>query len=642
MDTFIDAFHFLRPWWLLALLPVAGLLGLLWRSHYSSQQWLKHISPALLPTLLQGGVQRSNGLLLAAIAFCWLASCLALAGPVWQKQPSPVVQNTDALVIAWDLSPSMMAEDISPSRLVRSRLKIIDLLKARPDGQTALIAFSGEAYTVTPLTDDSQTIINLLPALAPNTLPSLGSNPEMAYSQAAELLTQAGIAKGQILMITDEITTDALATLKELVAASSHKLTLWGLGTADGAPVPWGKEGFARDNSGAIAMAKLNEDELRAFAVETHSYYVPMVSDGSDINALQSLINNANAHDTQSEESTEQLFDQWVEHGHWLIWACLPLLLIGFRRGWLLGVAIIVLPYSAISPPLAQADPFKTDDQAGFDAYQKHDYDKAAKHFKDPHWQATAQYRNGNYAEAAKIFSQQNTVEAKFNQGNAELLQGHFEQAITAYDNALASGADLDSSQREAIQKNKQIAEQLKKKKQEQQKEQDGDSDEKDDKEQGGEKQDSEQKQQGDESSEDTSSDSQQNQQDPSDQDPSEEQNPQQTEQEGSSSSAGASAGKDASEGASSSADTDQSRQGQASSDQGSSDQNSSQSAAEISKAEEPITEEQQMLETLLRKVPDDPSGLLRAKFQQKYRQRQQELRRGGRFDETQKAEKRW
>lgn len=638
MDTFLNAFHFLRPAWLLALLPVAGLLGLLWRSHYSSQQWIKHISPMLLPTLLQGGLQRNNGVLLAGIAFCWVAGCLALAGPVWQKQPSPVAQNTDALVIAWDLSPSMMAEDISPSRLVRSRLKIIDLLKARPDGQTALIAFSGEAYTVTPLTDDSQTIINLLPALAPNTLPSLGSNPEMAYSQAADLLTQAGIAKGQILMITDEITTDALDTLEDLVTASSHKLTLWGLGTADGAPVPWGKEGFARDNSGAIAMAKLNEDELRAFAVKTHSYYVPMVSDASDINALQSLISNATTNDEQSE-TTEQFFDQWMEYGHFLIWACLPLLLIGFRRGWLLCVAIITLPYTLISPPVAHADPFKTDDQVGFEAYQKRDYDTAAQHFKDPNWQATAQYQSGQYAEAAKVFSQQNTAEAKFNQGNAELLQGNFEQAVEAYNNAerLAAETDVDSSQLEAIKKNKQLAATLQKQKEEQQQEQEGDSDEKD-----GKEQDDEQKQQDSEQSEDTSSDSQQNKQEPSDQERSDEQNSEQTNEEGSSSSADANTGEDASEGASSSADDNSVQDQDSSQGQNSSDQSSSQSAAEISQAEEPMTEEQQMLETLLRKVPDDPSGLLRAKFQQKYRQRQQELRRGGRFDETKKAEQRW
>src|SRR5690606_11113883 len=118
----------------------------------------------------------------------WAVAITALAGPVWQKIPQPVERNTDALVICWDLSPSMLAEDVKPSRLVRSRLKLIDLLKTRRDGQVALIAYSGEAYTVTPLTDDRQTLINLLPALSPTTLPTVGSNPEMALNMAVQLL----------------------------------------------------------------------------------------------------------------------------------------------------------------------------------------------------------------------------------------------------------------------------------------------------------------------------------------------------------------------------------------------------------------------------------------------------------------------
>src|SRR5690606_7644966 len=114
----------------------------------------------------------------------WTLAIVALAGPVWQKIPQPVERNTEALVICWDLSPSMLAEDVKPSRPLRSRLKLIDLLQARTDGQIALIAYSAEAYTVTPLTDHRETLINLLPALSPTTLPSIGSNPEMALTAA--------------------------------------------------------------------------------------------------------------------------------------------------------------------------------------------------------------------------------------------------------------------------------------------------------------------------------------------------------------------------------------------------------------------------------------------------------------------------
>ena len=625
MALFIEQFHFMRPLWLLALLPIAALLALLWRSHYQSQQWHKHIAPQLLPALLEGGLSRTNRAVFFAIALSWLLACLALAGPTWQKQPSPVVQNTEALVICWDLSPSMLAEDISPSRLARSRLKIIDLLKSRPDGQTALIAFSGEAYTVTPLTDDIQTIINLLPALAPNTLPTLGSNPEMAYKQASELLNQAGILQGKIVMITDEIPSDALSTLSDLVANSSHKLTLWGIGTANGAPIPWGKQGFAKDSSGAIALAKLNEDELRKFAVQTGSYYVPVVNDNSDIAALQSLL--ADAPSEAESKSTEQLFDQWLEQGHWLVWACLVLLLFGFRRGWLLCAAF-VLP-STLLPTDAHASPFKTKDQTGFEAYQQENYEQAASAFEDKSWQGAANYRNENYSAAAQAFAQQNTASGKFNQGNAELLQGNFEQAIKTYDKALELDPNL-----EAAQKNKQLAQALKQQQEEQQQESNQESS--DDQEQPDEQEQSQEQQSQDGDSENQNSNEQQSEE-------SEQQSQQQNAEQGTSSSADAQSGMQGSSSEESQSSA-AAQQGEATSSDGenSSEAAAAQQALEAEKTEEPQTEEQQMLEQVLRKVPDDPAGLLRAKFQHQFRQRQQELRRGGDFDDTKQAEQRW
>jgi Ca-activated chloride channel family protein len=632
MAIFIENFHWLRPWWLLALVPVLVFAGILWRRHSSSQQWQKHIAPSLLPTLLDGGIAGKSSLILSAIVLCWLLICIALAGPVWQQRPSPVVQNTDALVICWDLSPSMLAEDVNPSRLIRSRLKIIDLLKSRPDGQTALIAFSGEAYTVTPLTDDIQTIINLLPALAPNTLPTLGSNPEMAYRQAAELLTQAGISQGQILMLTDEITSDALTTLEGMVAATPHTFVLWGIGTASGAPVPWGKQGFARDKSGAIALAKLNEQELRSFAVKTNSYYLPVVNDSSDIDALQNVL-SGNAGNSESQ-TTERLFDQWLEQGHWLVWVCLGLMFFGFRRGWLL-VAVLAVPTSLMPDP-AQANPFKTDDQTGYDAYQQQTYDKAAEHFDNPNWQGAAKYRLGDYAGAAAAFSAQQDAQGKFNRGNAELLQGQFEQAINSYEEALK----LAPNNADAIDKNLQLAKQLKQQQEEQKKQEDKQNQDKEN--QDSEKQDKDEQQASDqEKSEDQNQQNNQPSESEQNEPASAEQNPaSQASAGGASSSApdqSADHGSATSAASSMAATNDQSQ----SSDATATSASAANAEAQLEE-DPPQTEEQQKLDTILRKVPDDPAGLLRAKFQHQYRERQQQLRQGSDFDETKKAEQRW
>ncbi len=644
-------FHWLRPEWLLALIPALALLGLLWRSHFQSQQWHKYINAALLPTLLQGGTSRKSRAVLAGLALCWLAACIAMAGPVWQKQPMPVLQNTEAVVICWDLSPSMLAKDITPSRLDRARLKIIDLLKTRADGQTALIAYSGEAYTVTPLTDDIETIINLLPALAPTTLPSVGSNPEMALSQARELLDQAGINHGHILMLTDEITDDAMANLTDAIKSSPHQLTLWGIGTVAGAPIPLPQGGFAKDSTGAIAVAKLNEAELQHFASQVGSYYVPVVTDNSDITTLQSLLVTPKT--KNNTQTTERLFDQWLERGYWLIWLCLPLLALGFRRGWLM-IAVLAMPQMLL-PQTADANPlehaFSTADQSATKAYQNQDYDQAAKTFEQPAWQGAALYRKGDYAAAAeafaKDFAKQPNAQAAYNRGNAELLQNNWDAAIKAYDEALKQQPDLA-----AAQKNSELAKAMKKQQEEQQK-QDQENKDKKDQDNNDQKQDQQDQQDQDQQQQDQK-DQDQKDQDQEQKDQQQKQD-QQTNDQKQDEKNQQQAGASSSHGSDSSAEAQAQEQGQHSS-QGSSQATQAEMASSSAASDEqkqaaealakqtdapPQTEEQQKLEQALRKVPDDPAGLLREKFRYQYRERQQSLR-AGNYDQSERAEQRW
>ncbi|MDZ7922903.1 MAG: VWA domain-containing protein [Marinagarivorans sp.] len=643
----LNDFHWLRPEWLLAIVPVLILLGLLWRSHYQGQQWHKYINAALLPTLLQGGTSRKSRAVLVAIAVCWLAACVAMAGPVWQKQPMPVVQNTEALVIAWDLSPSMLAKDITPSRLDRARLKIIDLLKTRADGQTALIAYSGEAYTVTPLTDDIQTIINLLPALAPTTLPSVGSNPEMAFTQANELLKQAGVSHGHILMLTDEITPEAMDNMSGPIKNSPHQLTLWGIGTTEGAPIPLPKGGFAKDGTGAIAVAKLNEVELQHFASQMGSYYVPVVTDNSDITTLQSLLVTPKT--KENTQATDRLFDQWLEQGYWLIWLCLPLLAFGFRRGWLM-VALVAMPQLML-PKTAEASPldhaFSTPDQTANKAYQNQDYEQAAKTFEQPDWQGAALYRKGDYAEAAKAFAKDDSAQSDYNRGNAELLANNLDNAIKAYDEALKKQPDFAEAK-----KNSELAKAIKKQQEEQKKQdqdkqgqnKDQDQDQNKDQDQKDQNQDDQQNQDQDQKDQDKKDQQQKQDQKTNDQKQDEKNQQAQKDQQSGSSSQGSTSstqaqGQDQSSSQASSQSAEQA--GEMASSSATSDEEKEQQAQALAQdAQEPLTEEQQKLEQALRKVPDDPAGLLREKFRYQYRERQQSL--GGGYDQTGQAEQRW
>src|SRR5690606_4082420 len=141
----------------------------------SGANWRREIAPDLLDHLLDHrGERRMRWPWWLAFAG-WVLGCLALAGPTWEKLPQPVLQKRDALVVVLDLSLSMTVADVQPSRLQRARYKILDLLQRRTEGLTGLVAYAGDAHVVTPLTDDTATIANLVPALAPDMMPIYGS-----------------------------------------------------------------------------------------------------------------------------------------------------------------------------------------------------------------------------------------------------------------------------------------------------------------------------------------------------------------------------------------------------------------------------------------------------------------------------------
>lgn len=662
----LQQFHFLRPWWFLALLPAAWLVWQLTRSQAQGDHWTRLIAPHLLPFLLDGkGGEEKNrvGWLLLPLAI----TVLALAGPTWQKLPNPVEKNTSALVVLWDMSPSMLAQDIRPSRLERSRLKLIDLLKTRKDGLTALIAFSGEAYVVTPLTEDVQTIINLLPSLAPTSLPSVGSNPEMALSEAKKLLKAGNLDHGDILFLTDGIDPKAFADLDDQLSGGKDRVTVWGVGTEDGAPIPLPRGGFLQTGKDLV-IAKLNSGELKRFAEAHQGYYLPAQADDGDIKFLAQLL----ARTDQTQVQSDKTFDQWTESGQYLSLLLLPLCLWLFRRGSLL---VIVFALSLAHPEPAAAAPaaaepeaakpatapepawrkdlrnswnglWFTPDQQGARLLKKGDAPAAAEHFANPSWQATAQYQAGDFAAAAKTFSQDKSATGLYNQGTALLKKGDYDGAIKAFDEALKLQPNYSPAQH-----NKDIALKLKALKAKQPKQNNGQKDP--NQKQNGDKN---QQQQGDSQNNDSqngdgqegdkqSADEEPKSQDQADKSSQDKQNgadgeskeppekqdqqAQKDQQEGQNQAEPAAAQQDdkAKQAAEEKAAAQQKAQeeyakklAEAAKDQddGSRAHEAGAAAAESKEQQE----DQQKIDQALRRVPDDPGGLLRNKFQYQYKER--------------------
>ena len=633
----IDAlahFHFLRPWWLLGIIPAALVALWLWQQKYQAKNWQQLVAPELLTYLLDGKTTKTNPLYILGLACAWILGVIALAGPSWEKRPVAMEKNQQAMVIMLDLSPSMLSEDIKPSRLVRARLKIADILRQRGDGFTALLVFAGDAHVVTPLTDDIKTINNLLPDLSPNIMPLPGSNTEAAVTRSIALLQDAGITQGDLLLITDGIADDAQhSIINQLQTTPEFRLSILGVGTANPTPIPSQKGGFIRDRQGKIVTTQVNISELQTLAEKSRGLYRTITDTPADVNYLMRATVPLDA----NTQKVEREFDSWYDRGHWLVLLLLPIILYCFRRGVLLAICLI--PLWGLSPQQVSAlewnDLWKNKNQQGYNAFHQEKHVEAAELFNNSDWKGSALYRAGNYAEAAKEFSKNPSAQGHYNRGNALAKAGKLDEAINAYNQALEQDPSLEDAQ-----KNRDLLEALKKQQQDQQQNQDKndqqDSDQQKNDQQKNDSQQNQEQQQGQNSSDPQSSDQQQRNQQDSEQQDSQQQDgaqqssanaEQQTDYEShSQSSSAGQAGVNTSEGSKSSAMN--AAQAQMSSADSSDKENQQQMAQPV--PDDGMTdEERQAMEQWLRRVPDDPGLLLKNKFRDQYQKRRMQMYNG-------------
>ena len=441
-DTALGDFHFLRPIWLVGI-PVALFVAWrFWRRALDGTAWRRAIDPGLLAALLEPAATRAGRAISVLLGAGLTIACVALAGPTWQRLPQPVEQSKDALVIVLDLSLSMLAQDLPPSRMARARNKVIDVLRHRAEGQTALVVFAGDAHTVAPLTDDVHTIENLLAVLSPEMMPVLGSNPADALVLARQLFTNAGVSRGRILLVTDGV--DRIGDVSSH-AAREFPISVIGVGTDGGAPIPLDflerRGQKLTDERGQTIIAKLDADRLATVARVCFGRYATLSVDDSDID--RTLATALPGRDETMAVDRE--FDTWADAGYWLAAALLPLLLLGFRRGALLSLALVAMPSHAAW----WDDLWQRPDQQAYRAMRDGEPDRAATLFDDSQWRGVAHYRGHSYDAAEREFD---TGENAYNHGNALAQLGRYEDAIAAYDAALAKDpADADAQFNKAL-----------------------------------------------------------------------------------------------------------------------------------------------------------------------------------------------
>ncbi len=601
LTEIFDTFHFLRPWWFLGLLPVVAVIGFYtWRKR-NAGNWETIINPELLPFLLQGSGGKhalSGPWLVAFMISAWIFCCLGLAGPAWQQLPQPVHKQDSALVVVLDLSPSMLAEDISPNRLVRARYKLIDILTRRTEGVIGLIVYGGDSHTVSPLTEDSNTIVSMVPVLEPNLLPETGSNVEEGLASAIDLAMNGGYQQADILLVTDGIDKSALSNIAPIISGEgNYRLSILGVGTTDGAPIPSFAGGFIK-KAGNVIVAKLNVGTLRKIAANNGGSYQTLSADDRDIDNLLAGMDSLL---TNSTRETDRSFDLWDDQGYWLILLLLPVLLLSFRKGSV--VVILIAPLLFTAQPveaLEWQDLWQTPDQQASEEMKAENYEAAKDLFEDSRWRGSAAFKAGDFDQAIADFSQDDSAIGDYNHGNALAKAGDLEGAIEAYNNALSKEPKMADARF-----NLDLVEQLKDQQdQDQQNQEQQNQDQQSQEQQDQDQQSQEQQDQDQQSQEQQDQDQQiqeqkdqdqelqnQNQQNESNEDPAQ---PEQDKPE------------DKNEAA-----TEE-------------EQKEEVSVEELSDEEK---QEQEAIERILRRIPDDPGGLLRAKFRHQARQRSQNRR---------------
>lgn len=304
MTEFIHNVHFIRPLWLLALLPALLLCGLVYRQQNQSLSWARFIDPHLLEHLVVDKHKRGAIRPINVLFLMWILTSLALAGPAWQREPSPFSDDRAGLVVLLNVSETMNGTDVRPSRLERAKHKLRDLLALRKGSSTGLVVYSGSAHLVMPLTRDDRIIQAMIEGLTPDLMPVDGDALMAAIEKAGDLFEKS-TGPGSILVMADTV------SLSQINALSAYEMKR---------PVQF----MAIQSPSAII-----DDGIQRAARTLNSSAVKMTFDRKDVEeiagrAKKEFMNHASAQDGE----------RWRDAGYGMV----PLIaicgLMWSRKGW--------------------------------------------------------------------------------------------------------------------------------------------------------------------------------------------------------------------------------------------------------------------------------------------------------------------
>ncbi|OQT53435.1 vWA domain-containing protein [Vibrio parahaemolyticus] len=432
-------FTFLNPYWLLGLIaiPFVLLINQKFRAKKSAL-----IAPHLAKML---GKTTQSKPYFTIWGLAWAIACVALAGPSWQSNTRPSFELSQNRMLVLDMSRSMYASDIKPNRLTQTRYKALDLLPKWKEGATGLIAYAGDAYSLSPITTDASTLAGIIENLSPELMPFQGSNLPAAIELALSQFSQAGANQGDIVVLADDLDDSELARSLNLVKGKNIRVSVLAIGTANGAPIALPDGSLLKTTQGSTVVAKTHLKNLQTLANKTGGMFVPIQHNNRDVDSIAAYTNNT-GNNLAAKQNQEVKTDSRLNGGFWL----LPLLLLPtvflFRRGviWVFVAALLPMTWT----PGAQANPFLNADQQAANLYKQGEYEQAKNLFTDPSWQGAASYQTGDYEAAIKAFSNDPSQTGRYNLANSLAQNGQLEDAAEQYKKLLKENPDFEAAKK--------------------------------------------------------------------------------------------------------------------------------------------------------------------------------------------------
>lgn len=439
-----EEFHFLRPDALYLFIPLAFIFILLLVGNKSNNKWQKLIAPHLRPFMFSKGSPWAIMWPLSSFVIASSLSILGVAGPTWSQQKVPGQRVHAVVLIVLDLSASMLAHDIQPSRLERAKLKVDDFLDANPGARVGLLAYAGTPHLVLPFTSDYNIIRHHAVSLHNKAMPVPGTDYTRLIEKIDTLMRPVD-APSTILLLTDALDANAASALADWSNSTPHHVELILFSSPVGAAVP----GFRNVHSvqDQFLLQNLSQNEK---VVTT-----PLTLDPSDVESVADRIRKSLVFQKEDEKKE----DVWEDRGWILIFPALLITLLWFRKGWVIQWCWLIFPLVLTSCGLERKHPdwWYSKDYQGQLLANAGMYDSAADSFESETRKAVAYYKAGNFEAAVELFALDSTATGVYNRGLALAQMGRYEDAVNAFDSAANLDASLKGKVDESVLKTQKM-----------------------------------------------------------------------------------------------------------------------------------------------------------------------------------------